>query len=151
MNRFEEILDEICKYGISKVSIKNAEIDLEKWLVLLYGEYVEIQYEVDEKEYPNFDKSTLPKITEIVELNFPNFGYYNSISDVNLDYQNPAEIFTGDANDDLSDIIIDLMEVKWRLKNTSENDAKRFFKSIFEFHTQQHLIDLLNFIKNKED
>ena len=151
MSRFEEILNEICKFGISKVNIENPVADLEKWLVLLYGEYVEIKYEFDKKEYSGFDKSTLPKITEIVESNFPKFGYYNIVSEVNINYQNTAQLLMGDANDDLSDIITDQMEVKWRLRNTSINDAKYFFKNTFEFHTQQHLIDLLNFIKNKND
>ena len=61
------------------------------------------------------------------------------------------EIGTGDAIDDLLDIIYDLLEIKWRKENNSENDAWWFFELIFYSHTQQHLIDLLNYLKNKDD
>lgn len=60
-----------------------------------------------------------------------------------------AEIGMGDAVDDLSDIIYDLLEVKWRLEHTSETDAWWHFLFTFQAHTQQHLIDLLNYLKNK--
>ena len=57
----------------------------------------------------------------------------------------------GDAIDDLSDIIYDLLEVKWRKENNSENDACFFFELLFSNHIQEHLLGLLNYMKNKKD
>ncbi|WP_159471927.1 hypothetical protein [Chryseobacterium sp. 18068] len=54
-----------------------------------------------------------------------------------------------DAVDDLSDIILDLSEIKWRIENNSLADGLWYFQLIFAGHTQQHILDLLNFMKQK--
>ena len=41
------------------------------------------------------------------------------------------------------------LKIKWRKENNSEDDAWWFFGLIFYGHTQQHLIGLLNYLKNK--
>ena len=55
----------------------------------------------------------------------------------------------GYAVDDLSDIILDLLEVKWRIENNNLADGIWYFKLIFQSHTQQHIINLLRFMKEK--
>lgn len=64
---------------------------------------------------------------------------------------NFTDICLGDAIDDLNDIILDLLEVKWRIEHNSLHDGLYYFKTIFQFHTQQHILDLLNFMKQQED
>jgi len=61
-----------------------------------------------------------------------------------------VEIGIGDALDDLTDIIKDLLVVKWKMDNTSEMDALWEFEFSMRTHSEQHLIDLLKFIKEKE-
>ncbi|WP_165850743.1 hypothetical protein [Chryseobacterium sp. 5_R23647] len=49
----------------------------------------------------------------------------------------------------MSDIILDLSEIKWRIENNSLADGLWYFQLIFAGHTQQHILDLLNFMKQK--
>ena len=149
MNETIEIINEIVKYGLNPdLNIEDKEVDLEKNLVKIYSKYFEIDYEYDDKDYPDFKKVKLPNIIENVKYNFPNFGFYHKVLNVH-ELNKDAENAVGDAIDDLSDIIFDLLEIKWRKENNSENDALWFFELIFRSHTQQHIISLLNFMKNK--
>ena len=75
-------------------------------------------------------------------------SYYHSIFNCHELYKE-ADITTGDAIDDLSDIVYDLLEIKWRIQNNSLQDGLQFFELIFRCHTQQHILDLLNFMKSK--
>ena len=83
-----------------------------------------------------------------VESNFKDFGFYKMVLEIN-DMAND-EIGIGDAVDDLCDIIKNLLEVKWRIENNSLNDGLWFFNFIFNSHTEKHIIDLLNYIKQRE-
>ena len=83
-----------------------------------------------------------------MEANFPEFGYYKTVLGYD-DIDNLEECGTGDAIDDLTDIINDLQEIKWRIENNSLADGLRFFELIFKGHTQQHILDLLNYMKQK--
>lgn len=113
----------------------------------LYSIVLDITYSFDEKDYSDCPDFDYKRIRENVENNFPNFGFYNSVSDLNI--TSDHQIILGDAIDDLSDIVKDLLEVKWRIENNSINDGLWFLTFIFESHSEQHLIDLLNYIKNK--
>lgn len=150
MEELIEIINEIIKYGLNpNVEIENKEKDLEINLVKLYSKYFEINYESDETEYEDFDKKKIyPNVIENVKSNFKDFGWYHSILNLEEILKDP-ETGTGDAIDDLSDIIYDLLEIKWRKENNSVKDAWWFFALMFYSHTQQHLIDLLNYLKNK--
>ena len=124
------------------------EKDLEKNLVELYAKYFEIKYVFDDKDYADYENAELNNIRENVISNFPSFGLYHNLSELNK-IENKADLVVGDAVDDLTDIILDLLEIKWRAEKNSENDALWYFELIFYSHTQQHLIDLLNFMKHK--
>jgi len=145
-----EIINEIVKYGLnSNIKIADKEKDLEMNLVKLYSKYFEINYQSEKNDYKGFDKKQIyPNVIENVKSNFKDFVWYHSILNLDEILKEP-ETGTGDAIDDLSDIIYDLLEIKYRKENNSENDAWRFFELIFYGHTQQHLIDLLNYLKNK--
>jgi hypothetical protein len=76
------------------------------------------------------------------------FGFYKTVLDYN-DIDNLKECGIGDAIDDLTDIINDLLEIKWRIENNSLADGFWYFELIFKEHTQQHILDLLNYMKQK--
>jgi hypothetical protein len=142
-------INEIVKYGLHpNLIVADKEKLLERHLVKIYDLYFDIEYEFDENDYPEFDKSQLPDIRSNITSNFIDFGFYKTVLDI-YDFVNLKDSALGDAIDDLSDIIIDLLEVKWRIQNNSLADGLWFFELIFHSHTQQHIIDLLNFMKQK--
>ena len=142
-------INEIVKYGLQpNLAVADKEKLLERDLVKIYSLYFDIKYEFDETDFPDFDKSQYPDIRQNVKSNFKDYGLYKislNIRDVNSLKNNAI----GDAIDDLTDIIIDLLEIKWRIKNNGLADGLWFFELTFYTHTQQHILDLLNFIKQK--
>lgn len=143
-------INEIVKFGIQPgLTIPGRDKLLEKNLIKIYNLYFDIHYEYDDKEYPDFDKTQFPDINYNIKSNFKEFGFYKTI----LDFKNidNAEIGLGDAIDDLSDIILDLLEIKWRIENNSLNDGLWFFEIIFPFHTQQHILNLINYMKQNNE
>jgi hypothetical protein len=143
-------INEIVKYGLNQnLDIVSKEELLEEHLVKIYGLYFEVRNECDDIDYPSFDNSQLPNIRQNIESNFKNFGFYRVAININ-DIYDTNECTLGDAIDDLVDITLDLLEVKWRIENNSLNDGLRYFKFIFYAHTQQHILGLLNFMKQIE-
>jgi len=142
-------MNEIIKYGLEPNLISpDKEKMLEKNLVKIYNLYFDIEYKFDEKDYPGVDKTIYADIRQNVKSNFKDFGFYKTVSDIN-DINNLNDNAIGDALDDLTDIILDLLEIKWRIENNSLADGLWFFELTFYSHTQQHIIDLLNYIKQK--
>ena len=143
------IIDGIAKYGLStNLKIENKEKDLERNLVELYSYYFNVTHESDDRKYPDFDKKLFPHVIDNVRYNFPDFGFYHTVLNSN-EILSDIETGTGDAEDDLTDIIYDILQIKWRIENNSDMNGLWYFKLIFKGHTQQHLIDLLNFMKSK--
>jgi hypothetical protein len=142
-------INEIVKYGLQpNLTVTDKEKFLERHLVKIYDLYFDIEYKFDETDFPDFDKTQLPDLRQNVESNFKDYGFYKTILDIN-DIDNLKDNAIGDAIDDLSDIIADLLEIKWRIENNSLADGLWFFELIFYSHTQQHILDLLNFMKQK--
>ncbi len=149
MTEIIEIINEIIKYGLnSDLKVEDKEADLEKNLVRIYSKFFEIEYEFDDKDYLGFNKANFPNVLENIKKNFSHFGLYHEVLNIHKLDKDPVNAH-GDAIDDLSDVIFDLLEIKWRKENTSEQDALWFFEWAFESHTKQHIISLLNFMKNK--
>ncbi len=141
-------IDEVVKYGLQpNLKTDDRDKQLEKNLVKIYSLYFDISFEFDDNNYPDFDKQT-STVRQNVETNFPEFGFYKKVSDIN-DIDDLHKGHIGDAIDDLTDIVIDLWETKWRIETNSLADGLRFFELIFNSHTQQHVIDLLNFMKQR--
>jgi len=130
------------------LELENKERDLEQNLIELYSKYFEINFEFDESDYEDFDGKLYPDVVKNVRSNFPDFGIYHSILNSEKATED-AENAMGHAVDDLSDIIYDILEIKWRIENNSMADGLWFFELTFYSHTQKHLIDLLNFMKSK--
>lgn len=142
-------INEIVKYGLQpNLTVTNKEKLLERHLVKIYDLYFDIEYKYDETDYLDFDKSQYLEIRQNVSSNFKDFGFYRTILDIN-DIHNLKNNAIGDAIDDLSDIILDLLEIKWRIENNSLADGLWFFELIFYSHTQEHILNLLNFMKQK--
>jgi hypothetical protein len=150
MKELIPIITEIVKYGLEpNLTISDKTNDLEKNLIKIYALYFDIYYEFDETEYADFDRTKLPDIRKNVETNFKNFGFYNIILDI-FELTEPNNHAIGDAVDDLADIIYDLLAIKWKLENNSPNDGMWFFKFIFQNHLQQHILNLLSYMKQLE-
>lgn len=142
-------INEIVKYGLEpNLTTTDNEKELEKNLVKIYSLYFDIKYKFDETEYEEFDQTEYADIRKNVTSNFKDFGFYKTVSDIE-DIDNLKENTIGDALDDLTDIIRDLLEIKWRIENNSLTDGLWFFELTFISHTQQHIIDLLKYMKQK--
>lgn len=111
---------------------------------MLINNYSTSQWNIN---FDDFDKKNYDNIRKNINSNFPNFGLYHELSNCHK-VNESTDIIVGDSIDDLSDIILDLLEIKWRIKNNSLNDGLWFFKLIFSSHTQQHVMSLLNYIKS---
>ena len=148
MNELIFTINEITKFGLEpNLSISERDKFLEKLLIKIYSLYFELIFEDDKNSYADYDKSELTNIRQNVESNFSNFGFYKTILAIE-DIDNLDDVCAmGDAIEDLSDIISDLLEVKWRIENNSLDDGLWFFQLIFYAHTQQHIINLLNYMK----
>jgi hypothetical protein len=143
------IINEIVKYGLEpNLTTTDKEKVLERCLIKIYSLYFDIEYKFDETEFPEFDKTKYSDIRQNVTSNFKDFGYYKAILDIN-DIDNLKDDAIGDAIDDLTDIIFDLLEIRWRIENNSLADGLWFFELTFYSHTQQHILNLLNYMKQK--
>ncbi len=142
-------INEIVKYGLEpNLTVTDKEKLLERHLVKIYDLYFDIEYKFDETDFPDVDKSQFSNLRQNVESNFKDYGFYKTILDIN-NIDNLKDNTIGDAIDDLSDIIADILEIKWRIENNSLADGLWFFELIFYSHTQQHILNLLNFMKQK--
>jgi hypothetical protein len=142
-------INEIVKYGLqSNLTVSDKEKLLERHLVKIYDLYFDIEYIYDDRNFPDIYDSQITDIRRNVESNFKDYGFYKTSFDVN-DIENLEGNTIGDAIDDLCDIITDLLEVKWRIENNSLADGLWYLQLIFQSHTQQHILDLLNYMKRK--
>lgn len=72
-------INQIVQYGIQpNLTVNNSEKLLERNLIKIYNLYFDIEFEFDETEYPDFDKSKLPNIRQNIETNFKDFGLYKT-------------------------------------------------------------------------
>lgn len=149
LSELRKIIAQITEFGINpKVELTEKTDILEKLLVGIYSEFLNVEFQFDETDYeeePDFDYN---EVKQNVNSNFPDLDYYSMVLDLNKIQPN-SEIGIVDALDDLTDIIKDLLVVKWKMENTSEMDALWEFEFSMRTHSEQHLINLLKFIKEK--
>jgi hypothetical protein len=149
LSKLRKLIDKITEFGINpNVELTDKTDFLKKLLVGIYSEFLNVEFEFDETDYdeePYFDYN---EIKENVKSNFPDFDWYNIVLDSNKMEPN-IETGYGDELDDLSDIIKDLLSVKWRMENTSRNDSLWHFEFSMRTHSEQHLVDLLKRLKDK--
>ena len=150
MSKLIELLDRITEFGENpNVKTENKELIICKLLTDLYSEYLNLEnIELDDKNYDdesrNFDSAF---ILQNIKENFPKFGWYHSVWDSHKIIQD-ADVNTGDAIDDLLDIIKDMMEVKWIIKNQSLANGLWQFNFSMKYHSEQHLVNFLKYAKD---
>ncbi|WP_143884515.1 DUF5063 domain-containing protein [Chryseobacterium binzhouense] len=151
MQQLIPTINEIIKFGLQpnlKLSKDTRNTLLEKSLINIYSLYFNIEYVFDNTEFVVFNKEELLQIRQNVESNFTDFGLYKK----NINKLNETlDERIGDAIDDLTDIIKDLLQIKWRIENNSLADGLWYFQFIFYNHTQQHILDLLNYMKQQNE
>ena len=151
MKKLRVTIDQITEFGINaKVSVPNKIGELRMLLVEIYSEFLNIKSQFDNMDYDEEPQFDYEKIRQNVVSNFPNFGWYGTVLDINNIYAQEEGLGIGDALDDLTDIIIDLLEVKWRFENTNEIDALWHFEFLMRSHSERHLINLLKYLKESE-
>ncbi len=144
-----ETINEIVKYGLERYPGDDfLERDLEKQLVKLHLLAIDLGEYSDDTEYGHFDiRKLYPNVRSHVSSNFKDFGFYHAVVDIKAVANDPTLVI-GDAIDDLSDIIYDLLEVKRRIDYNSKEDAWTFFHEIYHIHTKHHLINLIKYLSN---
>lgn len=151
MSQLKTLIDRLTEFGVNPdVDTTDKVKTLKKLLVEIYAEYLNIEPDFDKENYgeePNFEYDA---VRENVKLNFPDFDWYSTILDQNKMVPD-VEVGIGDAVDDLTDIIKDLLVVKWRMENTSDMNAVWHFEFLMRAHSERHLVDLLKYLKDKED
>lgn len=149
MNKLKELIDRIIEFGTNeKLVSKNKTLEIQRLLVGIYAEYLNVETEFDETDYEEPLRLDYDGIRSIVTQHFPDFGWYHSAWEshkINED----ADLVTEDAIDDLADIISDLIEIQWRLENNSEKDGLYQFKFLMKHHSEQHLVNLLKYLKDR--
>jgi hypothetical protein len=89
----------------------------------------------DEHEPPRSDYDTLRRL---LSSRFPELGFYATIDDS----VTPPRILTGDAIDDIADLVRDLGEVSWRFDHVSADDAYWHMRLTYLNHWGLHLREL---------
>lgn len=149
MSNLKKLLDRIIEFGTNeKLESENKVLEIQRLLVGIYAEYLNVETEFDETDCEEPLSLNYDGIRSVVTGHFPDFGWYHSVWEshkINID----AELVTGDAVDDLTDIIKDLIEVQWKLENNSKKDGLYHFKFLMKHHSEQHLVDLLKYLKDK--
>lgn len=144
-------INALSEFGLaSGIHAKDRYSLLKRLLVEIYLEFLSIEEEIEhDKEYDQRPEFDYHGIRRNIETNFPDLSWYQSVLNPKGIYSE-IQLGIGDAVDDLTDIIKDLLEVKWRIENTSELDALWHFQFLMRAHTEQHLVDLLKYLKDVE-
>lgn len=151
-NNLTNLINKLTEFGINpKVECENKILELKRLLVEIYAHYLNSdshQFDnfTENIEVPNFDYN---EIRKNVESNFPDLGWYSTTLEINETYKE-SNLAIGDAIDDLTDIIKDLLEVKWYFENTNSKEAIWYFELFMRGHSEQHLVDLLKYLKDRE-
>ena len=150
MSQLIQIIDNITRYGLKpKINTVNKKQDLEKHLILLFAYKYSLEYEFDDSDYPDFNKPKYSDLSTNIKNNFPDFGSYHAVLN-GYDVTKEAALYTGNPIDDLSIIIAELFELKWRMENNSEADGYWYLELLLNTHLRHRVIDLLSYLKSRE-
>ncbi len=129
---------------------ENKTLEIQRLLVGIYAEYLNVETEFDETDYKEPLRVDYEGIRSVVTEHFPDFGWYHSAWESHKINEEP-DLVTEDSIDDLTDIIKDLLEVQWRFENNSEKDGIYQFEFLMKHHSEQHLVNLLKYLKDKNE
>jgi len=151
LSKLKELIDRIVEFGTNeKLESENKTLEIQRLLVGIYAEYLKVETEFDETDYEEPINLDYDGIRSIATEHFPDFGWYHSVWESHK-ISEDAELVTEDSIDDLTDIIKDLIEVQWRLENNSEKDGLYQFEFLMKHHSEQHLVNLIKYLKDKTD
>ena len=151
MSELKKLIDRTIEFGTNeKLESQNKTREIQKLLVGIYAEYLKLETEFDATNYKEPLNLNYDGIRSIVTEHFPCFGWYPYAWETHKLKEN-TELVTGDSIDDLTDIIKDLIEVQWRLENNREKDGLYQFEFLMKHHSEQHLVDLLKYLKGKKE
>jgi hypothetical protein len=149
LSKLENLINRITEFGTKPdVVSENKTDEIRQLLVGIYSEYLNLKTDFDDSDFEEEPDFNYAEIKKNVESNFPEFGWYHSVWESHK-LDKDADITTGDAIDDLSDIIKDMLEIKWQFENTSQKYAEWCFKDIMRIHSEQHLVNFLKYLKDK--
>jgi hypothetical protein len=130
------------------LEIDGAEPAAESKLEFLLGQLAlgrhDGSFEGDATAYPDPPEQSYKELYAIIGERFPTLGLYNMPGPKNE--FGVSEGGVGDAVDDLTDIVKDLVDVAWRFENTSVADAMWHFAWGYRNHWGEHLRDLQRFL-----
>ncbi|MEM7366870.1 MAG: DUF5063 domain-containing protein [Pseudomonadota bacterium] len=105
----------------------------------------EAEYAFDDTDYPDPPEVDAVALRARVARRFPRLGHYNVAAEISTKI-GESECHVGDAARDLEEILADLTEIKWRLGNTSTQDAHYEFQFGFRTHWGRHARELQLYI-----
>jgi len=105
----------------------------------------------DDKEYPEPPEFDNDKVKELIQRNFPEYGYYN-IPEKVCDDICDTKLIVGDGIDDLLDIYHCFKDIIWYYENTTKENAIWYFKDLsYRIDWEGHMRGLQYYIFNKID
>jgi len=131
--------------GDETTNVRSLELALDQ-LALAYH-YANCVFEEGHPEPPGQDYDHW---RAFAKTRFPMLGYYNIPSKITEQIME-AEMWVGDALDDVADIACDLSVVAWCWTHTSENDALWHFRAGFKDHWGEHLRNLQTYLRALHD
>lgn len=149
MSKVKDLVYRISEFGVnSNIESTNKTGDIQKLLVGLYYEYLNLKTDFDSCDFDEAPEFDYAQIRKNVESNFPKLGWYYSVWESH-EIIMVADVTTRDAIDDLSDIVKDMLEIKWQFENTSQQYAEWLFKDLMKIHSEQHILNFLKYLKDK--
>lgn len=151
IKNLQYLIEEITKYGLEQNFIGNKYLfKLEKTLLKLLSFHIENEFLGDDAEYRDFDRDEFFYIKDNLKINFKslqNYKYFDDITNLN-DVQ---DIKIGNVIDDLNNVILDLLEVKYRIDHNGEIAGLSTFDHLFILNMKEKILSTLiylNRIKN---
>jgi hypothetical protein len=94
------------------------------------------QFKTDDRAFPERPDPDFKELYNKIGKRFPSLGLYDEATHSSELVGNFTLV--GDAIDDLEDVSRDLDEVKWRMANTSRDDALEHFRFPLRCHWGSH-------------
>jgi len=153
-----KLIEKVTEFAINPdVKSENKIKDLKQLLVSIYAKFLTIEKLDDDTNYKESYSLSYGEVKENVLKNFPDHGYYNLVFDSHkIIYKEckikpEVDVDLGDPIDDICDILKDLLEVKWRYENYSKENANWSFMFLMKNHSEEHLVNLLKYLKDLEE